>query len=253
MLALRDLQRGFWESLRTGEADAELAAVVLPTSTLAPEARIRIYAEMYLARLVDVLGEDFPRTAAVLGEGFAPLCRRYLACHPSEDPSVRHVGTRFAAFLATEPALEPPWLAELARLERARVDVFDAPDLVPIRLTDLAAVAPEAWGELRFTPVPALEVVRSAWPVQRAWAAGEPIALDPEPTALRVWRQDFKVFHAPLDPLEGAALDALCAGEPFGAICEAVAEHATPEEAPAQAGALLRRWLEDGLIAAIAR
>ena len=34
-------------------------------------------------------------------------------------------------------------------------------------------------------------------------------------------------------------------GENFGAICEAVAEHAEPEQAPLLAASLLKRWLTD--------
>lgn len=249
--ALRDVQRGFWASLHTGDPDAELTAVVLPTPALAPADRIRIYVDMYGARLVEVLGEDFPETARILGDGFEGLCHRYLARHPSENPSVRHFGTHLPAFIAAEGAVHAPWLADLARLERARVDVFDAPDAVPVRVADISAVAPETWGELRFTPIPALELVRSAWPVHRVWgAAGGASELRPEATTLRVWREEFKVFHAPLDRVEEAAFEALRAGQPFAAICELIADALAPEEAAARAGSLLARWLEDGLIAA---
>jgi len=50
----------------------------------------------------------------------------------------------------------PPWIAELARFEWARLDLFDAPDAAPVALDALRAVAPEDWARLRFTPVPAL-------------------------------------------------------------------------------------------------
>ena len=40
------------------------------------------------------------------------------------------------------------------------------------------------------------------------------------------------------------------AGEPFGEICGEVAD-LEPAGAPAEAGALLARWVEDGLIAGV--
>jgi hypothetical protein len=51
-----------------------------------------------------------------------------------------------------------------------------------------------------------------------------------------------------MDALEREALARLQAGERFGEICQAVS-HLEPEMAAAEAGSLLARWVEDGLIA----
>lgn len=246
--ALREIQRGFWASLHTGEPDPALARAVLPSATLAPEERIDIYQTMYFWRLHEVLREDFPKLQEALGDDFEGLARRYLARHPSEAPSVRHLGAHLATFLADDGlADERPWLADLAALERARVDVFDAADAVPIRAADLAAVPPDAWADLRFEVVPAVALVRCGWPVHEVWAAP---AITParRATTLRVWRQDFAVHHAAIDALEQAGWAVLVAGGSFGEICEAVAAHATPDAAASEAGSLLLRWVEDGLV-----
>ena len=168
--------------------------------------------------------------------------------HPSEHPSVRHLGGHLTKFLGSHPIGDArPWLVDLARLERARVDAFDAPDAVPLRPTDLHTVAPEAWGTLRFETIAALDVFRSRWPVHQIWAApaDAPAARD---TVVRVWRQGFTVFHAALDETEATALAALRAGEPFDVVCEVVAEHVGPDAAAIEAVALLARWIDDGLI-----
>ncbi|MGH7895569.1 MAG: DNA-binding domain-containing protein [Candidatus Binatia bacterium] len=249
-LALRDLQAGFWRSLHSGAPDPELTAIVLPTPMLAPTERIEIYQGMYVWRLHEVLREDYPKTHETLGDDFEAFVRRYLARHPSEHPSVRHLGGHLPTFLATDEATTGrPWLPDLARLELARVNAFDAPDAVPMRATDLCAVAPEAWPELRLSLIPALEIVRSAWPLHDLWATPTAADVDPRATTLRVWRQDFSVFHAAIDAAEEAAFAALVAGRCFAEICEVVAEHAGPASAAEQAGALLARWVEDGLIA----
>lgn len=248
-LALRDLQGRFWRSLHDGEADPTLAASVLPSPALAPAERIGIYQDMYFWRLHEVLREDFPKTCEALAGAFEALARRYLARHPSEQPSVRHLGARLAAFLGGDPlAAVRPWLPDLARLERARVDAFDAPDATPVRAADLAAVGPEAWSDLTFTPIPAVELLRCAWPAHEVWAAP---ATQPQPcpTRLRVWRQDFSVHHAAIDAVEEEAFGALASGRSFAAVCEVVAGHVPEEAAAAEAGALLARWIEDGLVA----
>lgn len=264
MLPLRELQVRLLAAIAAGPAgdgpppgagDPVLLGALRGPRDLDPAAGVAIYAGMSRARLLDVLREDFPRVLAVVGdEAFADLAERYLARHPSTHPSVRHLGRRLAAFVASEAA-PPPFLGDLARLEWARVEAFDAPDAEPLRLADLRAVAPEAWPGLRLRPVPSCAVVRCAWPAHEVWAAaGEPgeapIRCAPARTALRVWREGFAVSHAAMGAVEQRAFAALRRGEPFAGICEAAAGAGDPAEAALEVGALLARWTEDGVLAA---
>ena len=83
---------------------------------LDPTERVGIYQTMYFWRLLEVLREDFPKLATALGDDFESLARDYLAAHPSEHPSVRHVGDRLPGFVATHALVRArPWLADLAR------------------------------------------------------------------------------------------------------------------------------------------
>ncbi len=249
--ALRELQQLFFRAL-AGDPSPGLRDVVRSTPALDADRRIAIYADMYFWRLRDLLADDFEKTAAVLGdEAFTAVARAYVDAHPSEHPSVRHVGRRFTPHLhAHLPTGAPPWTADLSALEWARVEVFDAPDVVPVRPADLGTVAPDDWAGLQFTTIPALTLVDSAWPVHRAWESPD-AALEPEPTAIRVWRQDHVVYHCAVDASEREALRRLMAGEPFGVICDAFAD-LDGDDAGAAAGALLLRWVEDGLIAGFA-
>ena len=156
MRSLRELQLRLSEALMGADAvDPALLALVRDHAGLGPRARLDIYADMYRARLVDVLREDFPRAAGIVGDdAFETLACRYLARHPSTHPSVRYVGSRFADFVAGEKGL-PPFLGDLARLEWARVEVFDAADSEPLRLSDLASLHAVDWPTLRLRPVPA--------------------------------------------------------------------------------------------------
>ncbi|HLK12651.1 MAG TPA: DNA-binding domain-containing protein [Candidatus Binatia bacterium] len=253
-LALRELQERFWDALARAPgafapetvAPALLAAIE-PSPTLDPAGRLAIYADAYFWRIREALREDYPCVAAVLGDAaFDGLVRAYLARHPSAHPSLRHVGERLAEFVAARWAgAAPPFLADLARLEWARVEVFDAPDAEPLSAATLRRVAPEAWARLRFAPVPACEVVTAAWPVHALWAGARDVG--PAPTVVRVWRQGWAVYHAPMDAPEAAAFARVRAGAPFGAVCEIFADR-PPESAAAEAGALLARWLADELL-----
>ncbi len=246
--ALRDLQQLFFRALG-GDVTPALRDVVQSTAVLPADHRLGIYADMFFWRLRGVLATDFEKTAAVLGdEAFTSAARAYLGAHPSEHPSVRHFGRHFTTHLhAHLPEGAPPWAADLAGLEWARVEVFDAPDATPVRAADFGTVAPEDWPGLRFSVIPALRIVESAWPVHRAWEAPADL-LVAEPTVVRVWRQDHVVYHCAVDASEREAMRRLLAGEPFGVICDAFAE-LPPDDAGAAAGALLARWIEDGLIA----
>lgn len=247
---LPELQRHFWAALE-GETSDTLRSVVAGSAALSADERIDVYASMYLWRLHDLLADDFPKTAAVLGaDGFTDLARRYLGTYPSTHPSARWVGRRLVEFLGRFPLWEP-WLTDLARLEWTRLDAFDARDAEPVRGADLAAVAPEDWPDLAFELVPSLVVFESAWAISDVWAA--PDVVPPSvPTTIRVWRRGWQVLHAAIDDLEAGALADVQNGATFGTVCERFADLA-PADAAREAGSLLARWVEDGLIAGFQR
>jgi hypothetical protein len=268
VLSLRELQLRFFSVLGTEMAragdpagrncslvpqDSILLEVVKGSGALGPAERLDIYAGMYRTRLLDVLREDFPRTLAIVGnDTFGALACRYLAASPSTNASVRHLGRSFADFLATQ-STTPAFLADLARLEWARVEVFDAADVAPFRLSDLQSVPAEAWPALRFRLIPACVVVESAWPVHRIWAdAGEtPLTNrhEPEATTVRVWREVWSISHATMGVAERQAFRALERGAPFAGICAAVDTDLGANAAAREVGGILVRWLEDGLLA----
>jgi hypothetical protein len=246
--SLRDLQARFWHSL-AGEPDAELLATIDASEHLDPAERLDVYRNMYFLRLLEVLREDYPQTAQLVGdEAFADLARAYLGAHPSRHPSVRHVGDALPEFLATAvPAALPAFAADLARLEWARREVFDAPDATPLTASDLAALDPERVAELPLELVPSCMTLVAAWPVHEVWKDPS-VAPAPKRTALRVWREGFKVFHAAIDDAEEAALGRLAGGATFATVCELFAQTTSLEEAAREASALLARWLEDGVL-----
>lgn len=133
--------------------------------------RLDIYANMYFFRLLDCLGEDFPRVRlAVGGDRFHNLVTDFLLRHPSEQPSLRHLGARLPEFFRKHPiGAEFPYLADLARLDWARVGIFDRPDAPPLSRADLVALPQEAAGEACFRLVPAFELLRLEFDVLRIW------------------------------------------------------------------------------------
>lgn len=244
--SLRELQAGFWQAIASapGEPRAapSLLRVVAPSARLEPRERLAIYARMYWGRILEVLRDDFARTADAVGEEtFVRLARAYLSAHPSRHPSIARVGEAFADFLAGAPGL-PPFAADLARLEWARLECFTAPAGEVLRLAELRALPPASFPDLHLTSVPSLAVLELGWSVQRMLEDRGEERLRRERTVLRVWRRGDLVFHATVDAGERTALELLRRGATFAAIAACCRD-------AGEAAALLARWLEDEIVA----
>jgi hypothetical protein len=262
---LRELERRLRELIfHNGDGSAaalarlERGAAELPIAgdgRLSPGERLSIYAGMHLLRIRDVLAEDFPATRAAAGDDFDRLVERYLLAHPTEDPSLRRAGRHLPRFLEHTARARFPWQADLAALEWAMIEAFDALDQEVLDAPALAALDPGDWPDLRIEPVRSLRILDLAFPVDEIRArllAGEESPDDaPEPLALRVWRQGETVFHRRVGRSEARGLRLLGQGVAFGDLCGALGAEHGQEEAAREAVALLHGWLADGLLVAL--
>jgi len=66
-----------------------------------------------------------------------------------------------------------------------------------------------------------------------------------------LWRSDLVVRWRSLSVDEAVALDAVRTGATFGEVCELLCEHVDPDSAGMHAASLLKRWLNDGLLAGV--
>jgi|HubBroStandDraft_6_1064221.scaffolds.fasta_scaffold430534_2 hypothetical protein len=249
--SLYEVQRLFWESVAVQPGRDSIAPafvrLVRGYDDTDRKTRIGVYADAYFLRLRDVLGEDFPRVAALLGDRFDEVVKGYLEAFPSRWPSVRRLGHALSEFLRRRTDT-PKCLADLAELEWARIEVFDAPDAECATIEDFVSIPAEAWPALRFSAIPAIKILRAQYPVHHLWSGERSLEVTAGETSLRVWRaNDCRVFHALMDKRESAAIQKMISGAPFAAICETFAD--LPEAVAAQeSAALLVRWIEDGII-----
>jgi hypothetical protein len=251
--SLRELQNNFWQAIGGHPNEAAVSGLLTSIeggSALSSASRLRVYAEAYMIRLREVLAQDFPTVAVILGnEKFDVLARDYARAFPSRHPSVRHFGRSMAEFLNCRFDL-PPYMAALAQLEWALIEVFDAPDCRPINICDLQDIDANDWPALKFAPIPALRMFQSNWPVPQLWKTPD-AAILPAPTSIRVWRApNYQVFHAPIESREYDALDSLIKGKSFAEICDAYGDLG-PDEAARESTATFARWLADGIVAAV--
>lgn len=281
---LREVQDLFWRLItapegvrpavddlaRRGLLDpARVAEVFTGDEAVGVIERLDIYANMYFYRLQDCLREDFPKTAAAIGPaGFHNLVTDFLLHHPSTHPSLRELGRPLAGFIAERsPDADRPWLADLARLEWARADLFDAADAEPATRETLAGIPPDRAGGAVVRLVPAFALVRCGHDVAALWRALEEAqesapgdAAAPLPpglaeratgrrTAVRVWRQGTVVYHRSLNEEDADGLEAILAGDTLERICQRAAAGRSLSRATETVGRMLQGWLDDGLIA----
>jgi hypothetical protein len=255
MKSLKELQESFQRGILAGD-DAVLAEI----KDSAKEKRqvlFGVYRNAYVARLAQILADDYEQLHAYLGdEHFAKLVRAYIAANPSDQRSARWFGRHLPAFIRAGNAYAAhPEIAELAVLEKALADAFDGPDAEPLRIDALAALAPEAWPRLVFKPHPtALRLTFNTnaadiWcALKEETAPPKPKAL-PEPQAILVWRQDFMTRFRPLPTEEAMMWDEAAKGVRFGVLCEMVATFAGEDEAELRAATYLKGWVDMGMLA----
>lgn len=230
---MRDLLARFHAAI-TGAVPLDTAKELIERGHVDELERLRAYAYAYPARIAGALAHDYPKLAAVID--LHELTPGYLRAYPSKHPSLREIGAHLADFLDT------PALADLARIERARLEVFDGEDATPLARADVAALDPAAFPALRLRLVPSSHVVAITTNADELWTALEAGREKPAPASttrtVLVWRREYTVIHRTLDDDEARAAHALANGVTFGDVCELL------DAPPERAFELLVRWLD---------
>ncbi len=194
--------------------------------------------------------------AAYMGDGdFDDLARAYIAANPSRTQNARWFASRLPAFLrADERYKNRPALADLADLEKALADAFDAADDASISVAGLAKFAPEDWGRLVFKPHPSATLVTATTDVFALWVAMRdetppPPEVQGGQRRLIVWRHDATPMVREFGDEEAMMWIEACRGAQFDALCEMAALFDAPDEAAHARGriftGLARRRLVD--------
>lgn len=241
-------------------------------------ARFDVYRHAYRARLVSALRDNFEVLVQALGdEAFDALAAAYVQAHPPTRPSIRWYGHALADFMAGpgEAWVSHPALVDLARMDWALRQAFDAADAPVLGVDNLRAVAPPRWAGLRFVLHPSVQLLPLEWQVEPAWRALRagldrdaaapgssddrdrvvfidditPEVPEPPPGAhvLLVWRRGLHTQWRSLAADEAAMLCAVAEGVEFAGLCE-LAQSLQAEVPAARAAGLLQRWVADELI-----
>ncbi|OAF15559.1 hypothetical protein AYJ54_40070 [Bradyrhizobium centrolobii] len=213
---------------------ADFAPALLdPTLTLPPDVtgpngkpagkRYNVYRNNVTVSLIDALAAIYPAVLRITGtDFFRAMARIHIRSTPPTSPLLFEYGRDLPVFIeAYEHARSLPWLADVARIERAWLDAYHAADATPLSPARLSAVTPDRLADLVFTPHPATRIVRSQFSAVTIFAANRgtaPVeridASTPEDALITRAGSDVVVRHLP----PGGAVFAAClmSGRPLG-------------------------------------
>jgi Putative DNA-binding domain len=248
------LQNDFQRAILTG--DDTILAEILDSPKEKRDVLLGVYRYAYSSRLVDALRNDHEILHQYIGdEMFDTMGKAYVAARPSHHPNIRWFSQGVPDFLkTTDPYSDYPVLSELAALEKALNDAFDAADAPSVVVADLAVIPPEAWNDLRFAAHPSTSRLDFSTNAAAIWIALKSEETPPdaatldEPTQFLVWRQGVTPMFRELSVEEAMMWDEAAGGIPFGVLCSMLATYADPDGAAARGAGYLHGWVTSGLL-----
>jgi hypothetical protein len=196
--------------------------------------RYDVYRNNVTVSLIDALAAIYPAVQRLVGvDFFRAMARFHVRATPPSSPLLFEYGHAFPAFIENyEHARPMPWLADVARIERAWLDAYHAADAEPLSAAALATIPGDRLGDLIFALHPATRMVRSQFAAVTIFAAnrgsepgGEINAAIAEDALIT--RPDGDVIVRHLPPGGASFLDALRSGQSLAAAA-AVALDAAP-------------------------
>jgi hypothetical protein len=198
------------------------AAVAGPNGKAAGK-RYNVYRNNVTVSLINALADVFPATMRITGvDFFRAMARFHVRATPPTSPLLFEYGRDFPDFIERyEYAQSMPWLADVARIERAWLDSYHAADAEPLAPHALASIPAERLPDAVLKPHPATRIVRSRFPAVTIFAANRgdgPVGRieASEPEDALVTRPGLAVIVRRLPPGGAVFLTRLIAGESLG-------------------------------------
>jgi len=220
----------------------------------AADRRYNVYRNNVTVSLINALAATFPATLRITGEDFfRAMARSHIRATPPTSVLLFEYGRDFPAFIeAYEYARPMPWLADVARIERAWLDAYHAADAEPLTPHALASVSIARLGNVVLVPHPATRIVRSRFPALSIFAANRengPVApvTASEPEDALVTRPRLDVVVRRLPPGGAVFLTQLIAGEPLGPAAAAALAESPEFDLPANIAGMLAAGVFSGI------
>lgn len=210
-----------------GAAPVPVESIVRDSRRLPAAMRLGVYSRDYRARLLECLRDAHPGLRELLGdELFDAFALDYIEARPPRSWTLADLGASFADHLERSRPQQAGWellIVDLARLERAFVEVYDAQGaegqtlLTPQEL----AMRPTAfWLQAKLSTVPCLRLMRFSHEVGSYLCAVRSGGKPPRPPAkesfVALCRKDWAVSITELDAEQYVALRRVQGGARLG-------------------------------------
>lgn len=218
---------------------------------------LSVYQNAYIVRLIEIVRNDYPLLSNYTGvDVFNRIARGYAAKNVSTNADARWFSHKLPEFLASDPAwAKNPELSELAEIERALADVFDAADAPRLVKDDLKVLEPEDWPGVVFSPHPATRRINLVTNARALWKALKddeevpPAAPLAETERLIAYRPELTSMIRPMGYEEAMMFDEMAKEVDFGGLCAMVATYGGEDEAAMRAAGYLNAWIAAGMLA----
>ena len=228
-------------------------------------AGMQVYRGNYRSALMDALRDTFEHTARYVGDGpFQRVAVHHAITQPPASWTIDDAGAGFDESCAHVFG-ENPEVAELAWLEWTMLGLATAPDVARLDAEGFTAQTANfgdaEWTQLdlEFQPRAAAREVKhdltAIWNALNSEGEAMPEFALGEPGGCLVWREGETPTFIMVPAEEACAFAAMQGGASYGEVCVMLAgegaEESAISDAAMRAGAMLGRWLNEGLIIAI--
>lgn len=177
---------------------------------LAGQPGLAVYRNNSAGAVIDALRAAYPTVAMLVGEArFEQLALDFFARHPPASPVLADYGEGFADRLQDQPWIrELPYLPDVARLDRLRVEALFAADAPVLDAGALNGLAPEDWMTLRLKLHPTARFAWLSTPAMSIWLAHQDG--EPREEVAPLWQAEGALFTR----VGGGAVAAACIDRP---------------------------------------
>ncbi len=167
----QDIQNTFSNALKN--ADLDVPDAVGKTQNTPSLKRFNVYRNNVVVSLTESLKAGFPVVAELVGDDFfGAMARVYIDQHLPKSPVLIHYGNKFSDFISKfEPAQKLPFLKDIARVEQAWTDAYNAKDETSISIDAIGQYEEHAIPNLEFVLHPSLSLIKSDFPALSIWNA----------------------------------------------------------------------------------
>jgi hypothetical protein len=177
----------------------------------------------------------------------------YVDNYNSSHPSLRYYSQHLLELLTSQkPYADLPVLFEIAKIERAFNDSFDAANCVTVDIAELSQVQTEDWPVLQFQFHSSLQLLPcefNSFPIWKALTEEQtPPTLVKDASTWVVWRKELVSRYRTLEAAEAHALKLAMDGANFSEICEQLLDYFDEQTTPGKATAFLQAWINEKMV-----